>query len=113
MLCYPDGDATGGLSKILLPPRSLSGVFEFRRFGTVHEGARRISHRAPLRYLQVRKIHQHNGRPDIPVGPNTRDRNVPPTELGKMIRNFTRGFSDGAYLPDAGLPEGRQRRCQK
>jgi hypothetical protein len=58
--------------KIFLPPRSLSGVFEFRRYGTVHEGARRISRRAPLRYL-----------------------------------------SDGAYLPDTGLPEDRQRRFRK
>ena len=29
--------------KILLPPRSLSGVFEFRRFSPVHEGADAIA----------------------------------------------------------------------
>ena len=57
------------ISRFLLPPRSLSGVFEFRRFGTVHEGTRRIPRRASLRYL-----------------------------------------SNGAYLPDTGLPDSRQRR---
>jgi len=56
-----------GASPPFLPPRSLSGVFEFRRFGTVHEGARRISRRASLRYLLNGSYLPDAGLPERPA----------------------------------------------